>query len=237
MKAQSLFITGTDTGVGKTLVTALLALRLQAQGADVAVMKPLASGCTWENGGLVSEDAQWLRDVTGVSDEMELINPLRYEEPLAPLVAARRLGRDTSRDLEKCNAAFRELQSRHEVVLVEGVGGLLVPICESEKGDVFDCTHLASTLELPLVVVARRALGTINHTLLTCRTPLQSPSKIIGLLFSDATSLSEEDIAAQTSPELICKLTGIPCWGEVPYLGDLTSRELRKVAQQFIALQ
>jgi dethiobiotin synthetase len=165
---------------------------------------------------------------------MALINPLRYEEPLAPLVAARRLRRDTSGDLKICSAAFEELQRHHEVVLVEGVGGLLVPICESDTGQVFDCTHLATTLELPLVVVARRALGTINHTLFTCRASLLAPSEIIALLFCDAIAMPAEDIAAQTSPDLICELTGIPCWGEVPYLSDLTAPSLRKAAQQFI---
>jgi dethiobiotin synthetase len=83
---------------------------------------------------------------------------------------------------------------------------------------------------------ARRALGTINHTLLTCRTPLPSPSEFVGLVFCDSTPIDDDDIAAQTSPELICELSDIPRWGEVPYLNELTAQELRNVAQQFIAL-
>jgi dethiobiotin synthetase len=86
---KSLFVTGTDTGVGKTLVTALLALHFQARGQSCGVMKPFASGCELINGDLVSEDALFLRAATGVRDELDFINPVRLQAPLAPLVAAR----------------------------------------------------------------------------------------------------------------------------------------------------
>ncbi|HEX8235654.1 MAG TPA: dethiobiotin synthase [Abditibacteriaceae bacterium] len=231
MNAESLFISGTDTGVGKTLVTALIALHLQAQGMDVGVMKPFASGCIRVQGQLVSEDAQWLWSVTGVSDELELINPLRYEEPLAPLVAARRLGRDTSGDFAICEAAFKELKHRHDFVLVEGVGGLLVPLAQEKSGRILDCSDLAGILELPVVVVARRTLGTINHTLLTCRATLLPPSHFSSLVFCDAAPVADDDIAAQTSPDLICELTGLRCCGQVPFLTDLSRSALQRAAQ------
>jgi dethiobiotin synthetase len=236
VNAESLFISGTDTGVGKTLVTALIALHLQAQGVDVGVMKPFASGCIREQGQLVSEDAQWLRSVTGVIDELELINPLRYEEPLAPLVAARRLGRDTSGDLATCEAAFKELKHRHDCVIVEGVGGLLVPLAQvslaqEKSGRFLDCTDLAGTLGLPVVLVTRRTLGTINHTLLTCRATLLPPSHFSGLVFCDAAPVTYDDIAAQTSPDLIVELTGLRCWGQVPFLTDLSRSALQCAAQ------
>jgi dethiobiotin synthetase len=233
LKAQSLFITGTDTGVGKTLVTALLALRLQAQGVDVAVMKPFASGCLVQNGELLSEDALWLHDVTGVEDDLELINPIRYEEPLAPLMAARRIGRATSRDFDIALGALGELQRRHECVLVEGVGGLLVPIAE-DNGRVLDCTDFAARLGFPGVVVARRTLGTINHTLLTCRTPLQSPARFEALLFCDAAPIEEDDVAAQSGPALIREITGLPVWGRVPYLADVSRETLIHASRQHL---
>jgi dethiobiotin synthetase len=219
--------------VGKTEITAVLALRMQARGNDVGVMKPFASGCIAEQAVLISEDARWLKEITGVSDELDLINPVRFEEPLAPLVAARRAGSGTQDFLTRCGEAYRELQRRHEAVLVEGIGGLLVPL-QAQKGSTITCADFASALGLPVVVVARRALGTINHTLLTCRTPLDKPSYFAGLVFCDAQSVSADDVATQTSPALIEEITGLRSWGEVPYLSDLTRPALQEAAEQFL---
>ena len=213
---RSIFVTGTDTGVGKTFVTALLALKLRAAGIDAGVMKPIASGCTWHNGELVADDALWLRAMTGVNDELESINPIRLEEPLAPLVAARRAKQDSGDYIQRSIAAYEELKRRHDCVIVEGVGGLLVPIGERD-GKIETCVDLANALGLPVIVVARRGLGTINHTLLTCSTRLQEPARFAGLVFCDAAPLEETDIAAATSPALIAEMTGLPIWGQIPF--------------------
>ena len=233
MQPRSLFVTGTDTEVGKTVITALLALRMQARGIDVGVMKPFASGCCLEHGELVSEDARWLQEITGVRDDLELINPVRFEEPLAPLVAARRTRSEAQDILSPCRAAYEELQRRHQCVLVEGIGGLLVPLWE-RAGVYTNCADFAGALGLPVVVVARRALGTINHTLLTCQTPLRSPAYFAGLLFCDARPVSDDDVAAQTSPALIEEITGLRSWGEVPYFNDLSRAALAAAANQFL---
>jgi len=233
-KIQNYFITGTDTEVGKTVVTALLALRMQARGIDVGVMKPFASGCRREQAVLISEDARWLREMTGVRDELELINPVRFEEPLAPLVAARREGVETEDFLARCHEAYRELQSRHQCVIVEGIGGLLVPL-QARTGSTLTCADFASELGLPVVVIARRALGTINHTLLTCRAPLRDPSYFAGLVFCDAAPVADDDVAAQSSPALIEEITGLKIWGEVPYLSDLSRPVLMEAAERFLS--
>lgn len=229
---QSLFVTGTDTNVGKSVVTVLLALRLRELGIDAGVMKPMASGCRMEDGVLVSDDALFLKEMTGVDDDLDLINPIRLEEPLAPLVAARRCGQPTHDYLPRTLAAYAELQERHDCVIVEGVGGLLVPIAEND-GHTFTCVDLANSLGLPVVLVARRILGTINHSVLTCRTALESPADFAGLVFSDAVPVDYDDIAAQTSPALISEMTGLPIWGQVPFLEELTFENLRQVASTF----
>lgn len=247
MQPSSLFITGTDTGVGKTLVTALLALRLQAQGVDVGVMKPFASGCEWQAGELVNADAQFLKAVTGVEDELSLINPVRFEEPLAPLVAARRLPTyDPAAPPDfrpQVWEAYAELHRRHQCVLVEGVGGLLVPIQEkvvtnrnaaSATSPFFTCADLANKLGLPVVIVTRRMLGTINHTVLTSQVPLQPPAHFAGLIFCDAQPVAANDIAAQTNEAIIAEMTGLDIWGTVPYLADLAPQSLRQAAQQYL---
>lgn len=222
---HSLFVTGTDTGVGKTLVTALLALRLRARGFNVGVMKPFASGCERRGEYLVSEDADFLRRATGIEEEEELLCPVKLEEPLAPLAALRRLPLDARRELEaralpQVRAAFAELSRRHDCVVVEGAGGLLAPLLQ-ENGRVFTNAELASTLELPIVAVARRALGTLNHTALTCRFPLAPPSRFVGLAFCDAVPTDAANAAVQSSASLIAELTDVPQIGAVPFIANL----------------
>ena len=221
---HSFFVTGTDTVVGKTLVTALLALRLRARGLDVGVMKPLASGCERHGESLVSEDADFLRRATGIEDEEELLCPVKLEEPLAPLAAIRRLPPDARQEFEACalkvRAAFDELSRRHDCVVVEGAGGLLAPLLH-ENGRVFTNAELASTLGLPVVVVARRALGTVNHTALTCRFPLAPPSRFVGIALCDAVPTDDNDAAVQSSAPLISELTDVPQIGAVPFIENL----------------
>ncbi|MDQ3815379.1 MAG: dethiobiotin synthase [Armatimonadota bacterium] len=234
MQPQSLFITGTDTGVGKTMVTALLALRLQASGIDVGVMKPFASGCRRENGELISEDAEWLKAISGVDDDLTLINPVRFEEPLAPVAAARRAGRSTQDLMDEALRAYRVLQRQHECVLVEGIGGLLVPIREAPGPEPMfqTCADFAEALGLPVLVVARRTLGTINHSALTCRVKLCAPAHFAGLIFCDAQPVAPEDVAAQTGPAIIEEMTRLQCWGVVPYLQDQSRQALAEAARQ-----
>jgi dethiobiotin synthetase len=234
MKPSSLFITGTDTGVGKTVATALLALALQQRGVDVGVMKPFATGCVWRQGELIGEDAAWLREVTGVQDEMELINPARWEEPLAPLVAARRAGNAGEDWMARIREAYKVLSSRHECVLVEGVGGLLVPLPHPDESTFYTCAEFAGELGLPVVLVARRLLGTINHTVLTARHSLASPAHFAGLLFCDSEPIAGDNIAAQTSPLIIAEMTRLKIWGQVPHLTDLSRPSLMNAASMYL---
>ncbi len=229
---NALFVTGTDTGVGKTLVTALLALRFRARGVNIGVMKPFASGCEESNGALISEDARFLRDATGIEDALNLINPVRLAEPLAPLAAARRASENSSDYFARARRAFDALLGAHETVLVEGVGGLLVPICERD-GRILTCRDLIEEWKLPVVVVARRTLGTINHTALTVEA-LRGRAEIAGLVFCDATPVENDDIAAQTSPEIIAEMTNLPILGHVPFLNDVSPAALREAAEQFL---
>ena len=231
--SPTIFITGTDTNVGKTLVTALLGLRLQSLGVRVGAMKPWASGCEIVDGELVSDDAVFLRDTLQLEDDMNLICPVRYAEPLAPLVAARRLGE--SRDvMTPFRDALRAMQNRYDVVLVEGVGGLTVPIAQEPNGAIVTCEVVANELKSPVVVVARRTLGTINHTTMTCRAPLKSPSHFAGIVWCDATRIEENDVAAQTSPQVVEEMTGLGSLGQVPYLKSLEHRVLEDAAERFL---
>ncbi len=202
---ESLFITGTDTGVGKTAVTASLAAVLHEQGLDVGVMKPVSSGGTG--------DAQLLKKAAGVSDSLDLINPIRLAAPLSPNVAAQLEDRRIL--LEPVVNAYRRLTTLHDTVLVEGVGGLLVPI-----RDDFSVADLALQFGLPLVVVARAALGTINHTLLTLEAAATRGLRVRGVVYNTPQPGSL-DTAALTSPEVVTRLTGIPSLGTLPFDPEL----------------
>ena len=213
-----LFISGTDTGVGKTVVTALLALRLRQMGRSVGVCKPFASGCEWRDGAWQSEDAVWLKSVLELEESLAHINPIALQEPLAPLVAARRAGISTAHWREQARAAIDELAARYDVVLVEGVGGLEVPIGEDSRG-IWTARDFAADLGCPIVLVARRALGTLNHTLLS----VKAAPRVEALVFNDVAPVDADDVAAQTNVALLREMTGLPVWGEVPWMGDKTN--------------
>ena len=210
-----LFISGTDTGVGKTVVTALLALKFQQRNLSVGVCKPFASGCQWRDGALVSDDALYLKTVLNLPESLSQINPITLEEPLTPLVAARRADISTADWRVRARAAIDELAARYDVVLVEGVGGLEAPIGEDENG-IWTARDFAADLDCPIVLVARRGLGTINHTLLS----VKSAPRVCALVFNDAAPVEAEDVAAQTNVALLREMTGLPVWGQVPFLGD-----------------
>jgi len=155
-----LFITGTDTAVGKTYVAALIVRSLAADGYRVGVYKPAASGCRREAGQLVSDDALELWNAAGRPGELDRVCPQRFESALAPHLAAEAEGRQIDPELLRTGLDY--WIDRSEIVLVEGAGGLMSPLGDEEY-----VADLASDFRLPLVIVARNALGTINHTLQT----------------------------------------------------------------------
>jgi dethiobiotin synthetase len=185
MTSPGFFITGTDTGVGKTVAACALVHALRKRGVDVGVMKPMETG-VGEEGPL---DAQALRAAAGVKDTLDEICPLQFALPAAPNVAAATESRVV--DLGMVRDGFKRLASRHEFMIVEGAGGLLVPTTDAE-----DMGSLAEDFDLPIVVVARMALGTINHTLLTLREMERRGLALAGVILSESNGeLSSSDRA------------------------------------------
>jgi dethiobiotin synthetase len=156
---MSYFITGTDTGVGKTLVSCALLHAYAAQGKRVVGFKPVAAGCG-ENDR--NEDAERLRAASNVLATYGQINPYCFVPPVAPHIAAKRSG--VRIELNRVLTSFRELSSQADVVVVEGAGGFLIPLNEKQDGG-----HLARELALPVILVVGMRLGCINHALLTQR--------------------------------------------------------------------
>jgi dethiobiotin synthetase len=203
-----LFITGTDTGVGKTVVAAAIAKSLAIRGQRVGVCKIAATGCTLQDGQLVSEDAQMLSRAINDRFPMETICPIRYVEPLAPAVAADRAGIPLGWSL--LQQSLDTLQSQSDVLIVEGVGGIMVPM--DDRHSVLD---VARWLGLPALVVARAGLGTINHTLLTLLA-LRSAGVLLAGVVINQHSGDPSDIAEQTNPASIERWSAEPLRCVIP---------------------
>ncbi len=174
---KGIFITGTDTGVGKTFVTGALSAILQEQGFDVGVMKPAESGAIQDGKKLIACDATFLKKMARSNDPMELINPYVFKAPLSPYHAGREAG--VTIDPAKIVTAFNELASRHDIVLVEGAGGILAPLTHD-----FSMGDLARRLNLPVLIVAHPYLGSINHTQLTAEALDGLGLEIFGIIFN-----------------------------------------------------
>lgn len=206
---RGIFITGTDTGVGKTFVGAGLAAALREQGIDVGVMKPAETGCALRNGVLAPRDALKLIKAGGVDDPPDLVNPYRFRDPLAPAIAAAREGKTI--EIRRIVSAFRTLARKHACMVVEGAGGLMVPLTTSHN-----YLDLAWLLGLPVLVVARPGLGTINHTLLTVMALRARRLRIAGIVINHQ-SKKRPGLAERTGPAVIERLSGVPIIGHVTY--------------------
>jgi dethiobiotin synthetase len=207
---RGLFVTGTDTGCGKTFVTAALARQLARGGVAVRVCKPVATGAERRGGRLVADDTLRLAEAAG-EDDLDAVTPWAFAEPAAPPVAARAAG--ARLDLAEIVAAARRRGEGADVLLVEGVGGLLCPL--TEEATVAD---LAAALALPLLVVARRALGTLSHTLLTLEAARGRGLAVAGVVVSETTP-PDGSLAERTNVEEL-RRRGVPVLAVLAHGGD-----------------
>ncbi|MEZ4280529.1 MAG: dethiobiotin synthase [Myxococcota bacterium] len=201
---RGLFVTGTDTGVGKTFVTTALARALRAAGVDVGVMKPIETGVPGDG----PQDALALRLAAGVDDPIELICPVRFALPASPEAAAKAENRTVP--LAAIREAHQALARRHAFLLVEGAGGLLVPI-DAET----DMADLARELALPLLVVARPALGTVNHTRLTLEAARSRGLPVLGVVISHSSPAAAANEGDRLNLEGLVERLGDDLIGEV----------------------
>lgn len=196
MKTSGLFITGTDTSVGKTYVTCMIAREMRARGIRVGAYKPACSGAEpGPDGELRWSDVEALVDACGGEIRAEHVCPQRFAAPLAPPVAARTEGRAVDAGLLRSAAEW--WHGRVELLLVEGAGGLLAPISETDL-----VADLAADLRFPLVIVARLGLGTINHTLLTVDAAERRGLPIAGIVLNESAPTGDDPSAASNPGEI-----------------------------------
>ncbi len=216
---KGILVTGTDTGVGKTVVAGGITAVLLDGGVDVGVMKPVESGCCRKMGSLVPEDALFLREMAGCRDELRLVNPYALEHPLAPTLAAEMEGVDVR--LEVIREAYDVLASCHDLVVVEGAGGMLSPLTSE---------HFTADLSrelgcLPLLVVVRGSLGTINHTLLSLHYAQMEGLHVLGVVMSSTNP--QEGLVESLNPGAVRRWASVPFLGSIPFLADRGRKSIK----------
>jgi dethiobiotin synthetase len=196
--SKGIFITGTDTEVGKTVVACGIARLLKARGLKVGVMKPIASGSR--------DDAERLKAASGCPETLDVINPQYFKAPLAPTVAAALERREV--DIEAIYRAYWFLQKHYDLLVVEGIGGVKVPLGESTY-----VVDLIQALRLTTLVVGRAGLGTLNHTLLTLDALDAGKVSVMGVLLNGSRGKS---LAEKTNPEELQDHMTVPLLGVLP---------------------
>jgi len=200
---KGVFVTGSNTGVGKTVIAGAIAAAIKAHGLDVGVMKPVASGAKEIDGSLVSEDVVYLKKIIDSTDDDDLVSPIRLKPPIAPTIAAVKSG--VPIDIDKVWKAYEVLSNRHDFVVVEGIGGLMVPV-----DDTLFVADLVRKMDLPLVIVGSDYLGTINHTLLTVEYAKSRNIRIKGIIIN---MLKGDDGFVRE----IEKYSSVPILGTIPF--------------------
>ncbi|EGO63696.1 dethiobiotin synthase [Acetonema longum] len=230
-----IFITATDTEVGKTVITGAIAAGLKQRGLNTAVYKPVASGGVRNREGkLDSEDAMFLQKAAGLPEaERNRITPLVLEPPLTPAVAARESG--VTVRVADLTEGYRQLASDYQVVLVEGVGGIAAPIWQE-----YLVADFMAGLGLPTVIVARPNLGTINHTVLTAYYAQSRGIPVAGIIINGWDGVSG-GILERSNAEYISSLTGLPLLGKFPCREEISVPECRTeglaaLAEQYLDL-
>ncbi|HTG82927.1 MAG TPA: dethiobiotin synthase [Geobacteraceae bacterium] len=227
MATKGIFITGTDTGVGKTAAAAALARLLRDRGVNVGVMKPVTSGCREANGRRVSEDAELLAWGAGSDPADPDTAPYCLKEPIAPSVAASMEG--VRLDFDRIVESYGRLAARHDFMIVEGAGGLMVPLAGG-----LVVADLAARLALPLLVVARPNLGTVNHTVLTCFGAKQLGLHVAGVVINNYPE--KPDRAEESAPHLIDSLAGAPLLGVFPHCPGTEAQDVaERLAERLAA--
>ena len=222
---KSIFVTGTDTDVGKTYITAGLAVTFRKMGIDVGVMKPFAAGTAQKN-GFKSEDIEILSNAAKVNDSESLINPQFFPIPASPYTVWKKL--KIKPKIPKILDSFKKLSNLHEMILVEGMGGIMTPILKD-----YYITNLIKEMKIPAVIVTRSKIGTINHTIMTVKMCEQYKIPIKGIIinnFDDGYPISELKRDLQN-------LTGIKVLGSIPFIKNKSDASLYRIFKKNIDLK
>ena len=222
---KSYFITGTDTDVGKTIITAGLARCLVDEGINLGVMKPFAAADI-QHSEFKSEDVEILSKAAKVNDPESLLNPQFFEIPASPYTASQNLGVEV--DIEVVKSSYNKLLEKHEMMLVEGMGGILVPITKN-----YYVTHLIKEMNLDAILVTRTKIGAVNHALMSWKICQDFDIPLKGIIIN---SFDSEGYPADELKRDLEDLTGVPVLGIIPRIDDLNIDNVAKIISKEIDL-
>jgi dethiobiotin synthetase len=222
---KSLFITGTDTDVGKTYITAGLAVAIRKTGIDVGVMKPFAAG-TVQKKGYKSEDITILSRAAMTCDPENLVNPQFFPIPASPYTAWKKL--KTKPKISTILSGFKKLTKLHDMILVEGMGGIMTPILKN-----YYVTNLIKEMNIPTIIVTRSKVGTINHTIMTVKMCEKYKIPIKGIIINNF----EDGYPVKELKRDLENLTGVPILGSIPFIRNMGDSSLYRTFKKNIDLK
>ncbi len=222
---KSLFIAGTDTDVGKTYITAGLAVALRKMNVDVGVMKPFAAG-TAQKKGYKSEDVEILSNAAQTFDSENLVNPQFFPIPASPYTAWKNL--KIKPKISTVLSSFKKLSKLHDLILVEGMGGIMTPILKN-----YYITNLIKEMSIPTVIVTRSKIGTVNHTVMTTEMCKKYKIPIKGIIINDFdTGYPVKELTRDLQ-----NLTGVKVLGSIPFIKDMGDSSLNNIFKKNIDLK
>ena len=222
---KSIFITGTDTDVGKTYITAGLAVTLRKMGVDIGVMKPFAAGNTQKN-GFKSEDVEILSKAAQIHDPENLVNPQFFPIPASPYTAWKKL--KIKPKIPTILKSFKKLSNLHEMLLIEGMGGVMTPILKD-----YYITNLIKEMKIPTIIVTRSKVGTVNHTIMTVKFCEKFKIPIKGIIINNF----DKGYPVKQLKNDLEGLTGVKILGSIPFLKNLSDTSLYRTFKKNIDMK
>lgn len=223
MESQGTFIIGTDTDIGKTTIAAGLGHLLTQKGYNVGVMKPFATGLKKYSKRFKSIDTKILTIATGNQEDDDLINPFFHEIPSAPYLATKILQKSNEIDLNTIKKKYIELKQRYDFMIVEGIGGLMVPLTR----DLY-VADMVKMLNLPVIIVMSNRVGTLNHVILTSIVCNKYKLKILGIIVNHTVKFVDKKLKQVNEflPEVVKELTGHEILSVIPFLNKVSPLEI-----------
>lgn len=217
LNIKNIFITGTDTGAGKSVFSSILALAFYNQGKKVCISKPIQTGFL--------KDSDTLKKLTG--NKIPIFNIYSFSLPAAPVVSAEHENKKI--EIKKVISDIKKLEKEFDCVIVEGIGGIAVPIIDN-----YLVADLIKDLNYPVVIVSRPSLGTINHTVLTIEFTKQKRLNLLGFVISPYDETLNDPVI-KTAPDIISKLTQVQCLMKVPKIKELSFKSINSISQAIVA--
>ena len=226
MKFKGLFITGIDTGIGKTTISGGIAYLLSQKDITIGVMKPFASGTKPYSKDHKSEDSKILKEASKNQDNDNIINPYFYPIPTAPYLAKKILKIKEDINSKEILNKYKEIENRHEFTIVEGIGGLMVPLDKN-----FFLADLAYLINLPVILIMSNKIGCINLILMTYRLSLMFKLKIKGIIINNTSKFSDFQFNQINNnlPTIVEELTGVKIMATIPFLKKPTPEKIAQI--------